>query len=99
MWLFRFHLVPQRGSIRAKKCVGAYAALWISFPDQDLAEVMARHCLTQDGWRIKTLDAVNEVDLISMRQFPKLIKYYEVAKRDGLSILISGYRDEKARKS
>ena len=90
MMLFRFHLAPKRGTPHARKCVGAYANVWVNFPYADLAEVMVRHALRLDGWRIRRLEASGPATLAQARKDGSL-RYFKEAQRDGMSTLIHGY--------
>lgn len=99
MWLFQFEMSPKPGTSHTKKCVGAFGYVWIDFPYRDLSEVVARHCLRDDGWRIRKLRYVVATNRAKMRKIPENLKFYEEAKRDGISILVHGYRNGKEKKS
>jgi hypothetical protein len=90
---FRFHLAPKRKTPHAKKCVGAYANVWVDFPYADLAEVMVRHALRADGWRIRRLEASGPTTRAQARKDGSA-RYFDEAKRRGISLLIHGYRAE-----
>ena len=93
MMLFRFHLAPKPRTAHAKKCVGAYANVWVNFPYVDLAEVMVRHALRADGWRIRRLESAGPTTRAMARKGDGL-KYFDQAAREGMCVLINGYGDE-----
>ena len=92
MLLYRYHLAPKPGTSHAKKCVGAYANVWVDFPYVDLADVMVRHALRLDGWRIRRLERAGPTTRAQARKGDAL-KYFDQAKREGMCTLISGYRE------
>lgn len=77
---------PDADNDEFKQVGGAYVNCWIDFPQEDGAEMLARHYITQAGWLPGKLE---ECGLVSEEQYhdeAEPLAYFREAKESGVSL-------------
>ena len=86
MYYFMLNAAPQPGNERAAEAGGAYVNCWVNFALEVGAELLARHYVEQDGWKVSAVEERNWVEREQYEEDPETLAYYEEAEQDGISL-------------
>jgi hypothetical protein len=90
VYAFRFHATPRKQSAHAERCAGAYINVWVSFPDRNLAQQIARFVLRSDDWRIRRLEG-EWISTDDSARSDRTLRLHKQALKYGYSMMIFGY--------
>ena len=69
-----------------KEVVGAYVNCWINFSQEDGAELLARHYITQAGWQPGVLQECTPVSEEQYHDDAETLAYFREAEESGVSL-------------
>jgi hypothetical protein len=82
VYFFTFGAVPEPHHPDSATIGGAFVSCWIDHATLSQAEVAARKCIQDAGWKIRTLDDTRIVEHSDYDEAPESLKYYEQAETD-----------------
>src|SRR5437773_12527781 len=99
LFLVRLHARPQPRSKFAKQYGGAYVNCFVNFALPRGAEVVAKDCVTQNGWVVTRKIVIKSVTKKDSKGDKLFERYFNEATRLGVSTAFFCYLNREQKKS
>lgn len=94
MFWFLISAKPNPGTPRFGECGGAYVSCWINFALRDGAELLARHYIEAEGWKVLNVEEWNLSKREHYEDEEESLQYFLEAENDGASFVFHEYPEE-----
>lgn len=95
MYIFTIPATPQEDNTEIEADIaGALINIWINFPDEQAAELVARFYIAEAGWDAGETTEVNEVTEADYGEGDEDLVYYQDALRDGSCLVFHEWTKE-----
>jgi hypothetical protein len=94
MFQINAHTIPTKESDQYGKVVGAYAVIYINYPEIDGAFELAKFYIKENGWIIEELEDDYYVIKSKEDLDDDQIEFYQEALKDGFSMIFHCYESE-----
>lgn len=95
MYIFTISATPQPDNTEIDQDVaGALINIWINFPEEQAAELIARFYIAEAGWVAGETEEVNQVTDTDYQEGDEDYIYYKDALRDGSCLVFHEWTKE-----